>query len=56
MEQLISESESKSKYPEGTPYYQKESIEEYRCDKHGKKTYYLRDSDLVVHSDETECF
>lgn len=55
MPELMTEDENLAKYPHGTPAYKKDEVEHYRCWKHDKPTYYLRDSDIVVHSDETEC-
>lgn len=54
---MITEKELDSKYPADTPYWRKDKIEWYTCEKHNEPTVYIRDSDLVVHSiTETECF
>lgn len=53
---MITERELDTKYPEGTPYWRKEAIERYVCEKHGLSTIYIRDEDIVIHADtDSEC-
>lgn len=54
---MITEKDLSTKYPAGTPYWKKDSVERYVCEKHNEPTVYLRDDDLAVHAcDDTECF
>lgn len=56
MSELMSETANRNKYPEGTSEWDRDEVEHYRCDRHQKPTYYLRNADIVVHTDETECY
>jgi hypothetical protein len=54
---MLTEKELDVKYEPGTPYWRKDAIERYICEKHGRPTIYIRDHDIVVHTDgEDECF
>lgn len=53
---MITEDQLDVKYPHGTPWWRKAPVEKYICNKHNKKTYWVRDDDVVAHDDDTECY
>lgn len=55
---MITESQLNKKYPKNTPWYRKDPIEYYICDKHNQPAIFIRDADVIVHGDlsETECY
>ena len=53
---MITELEMQAKYLDGTPYWRKDPIERYTCEKHNEPTIYIRDHDIVVHTNtDSEC-
>jgi hypothetical protein len=53
---MITQKELDEKYPSDTPWWRKDAIERYVCERHGEPTIYIRDHDVVVHTQtETEC-
>lgn len=53
---MITEQELDTKYADDTPYWRKDEVERYLCEKHNEPTVYIRDIDMVIHSlTETEC-
>ena len=53
---MITELELNNKYPQNTPYWRKDEVERYVCERHGEPTIYIRDHDMVIHTlTETQC-
>lgn len=53
---MMTEEELSKKYDDGTPWWRRDAIERYVCEKHGRPTIFIRDHDIVVHADsDTEC-
>ncbi len=54
---MITQKELDNKYEAGTPWWRKDEIERYLCERHGQPTIYIRDHDIVIHTNnDTECF
>lgn len=54
---MITQKQLDQKYAPETPWWRKDPVERFICEKHGESTIFIRDSDMVLHANsDSECY